>query len=59
MADDTYYRSNNKKYCVRKYNDGTCKVWNSSNKLIGQVRTLAAAFEVIKADSSGSDIREV
>jgi hypothetical protein len=58
MSEDTHYKSNGKTYCVRKYDDGSYKIWNGRNKVIGEVKTLAKAFEVIKADSGGNDIRE-
>jgi hypothetical protein len=58
MSKDTYYKSNGKSYCVRKYDNGTCKVWSGSNRVMGEVKTLADAFELIKADSGGRDIRE-
>ncbi len=58
MSDDVYYRSNGKRYCVRKYDSGVCKVWNASNKFIGEVKSLADAFALIKSDSGGSDVRE-
>jgi hypothetical protein len=58
MSEDTYYKSNSKSYCIRKYGDGSCKIWNANNKVIGEVKSLANAFEVIKADSGGKDVRE-
>lgn len=58
MSKDTYYYSNGKRYCVRKFDNGSCKIWNRSNDVIGEVKTLANAFEVIKSDSGGNDIRE-
>jgi hypothetical protein len=58
MSSDTYYKSNGKTYCVRKYDSGACKVWNPSSKVIGEVKSLSDAFELIKADSGGNDIRE-
>jgi hypothetical protein len=56
MADDKYYKSNSKSYCVRIWSDGSCKIWNASNDVIGEVKTLAEAYAVIKADSGGKDI---
>jgi len=58
MSTDTYYRSNDKRYCIRKYDSGICKVWNARNDFIGEVKSLADAFELVKADSGGKDIRE-
>lgn len=45
MATDTYYRSNGKTYCVRKYSDASYKVWDPRNNVIGEVKSLAAAFD--------------
>ena len=50
MNKDTYYKSNGKGYCIRKSDDGSCKAWNANNRVIGEVKTLADAFELIKAD---------
>ncbi len=59
MANDKYYRSNGKSYCVRQFSDGTCKVWDGSNKLIGSdIKSLSDAFSLIKAHSGGSDIQQ-
>lgn len=55
---DKYYTSNGKTYCVRIYGSGSCKVWNSRNEVIGEVKSLADAFSLIKADSGGKDVRE-
>jgi len=59
MSKDAYYKSNGKVYCIRKSDDGSCKAWNASNRVIGEVKTLADAFELIKADSGGKGIGEL
>ena len=47
MSKDTYYYySNSKRYCVRKFDNGSCKIWNRNNDVIGEVKTLADGFEV-------------